>query len=557
MRVTDIRQRLTREERGFSLVIAVMVLASVSVMTMAAVNGVIGGVGTTRSDLDQKRALLAAYAGLSAYTQALGANSNYWASCPTATNVTVPGSTDDGSIETYSYKELPATSAPSNDQTCDTSNPLSTEVESNDASAGTFRVEFTGTSQPASGTRARIYARSIVAQFTPNRFLNYVYFTNYEELDPVAANPSNPDYTDCDTYLWSTPARNTNTCTGIEFAPVDQINGPFHSNDEVTYCGSTTFGRSGESPADTIQAYSFIADGGSGCSGTPIWNGTKQTNATGGWQSLQLPPSNQQLLQVADGGVSADTNGCYANAGCVFTGPTTIVFNGNTMTVTNAALAGSPKAYTIAGTGTVSPSNGVIYVADGTGTCVAYSPFGTDYSTTDNAGCGDATVSGTYNASLTIGTQGDTIINGSLTTSLSSTDLLGLIADNFVRVAHPVSGTCTQNQNNATNSSSGIYSSMSNPTIDAAILAVNNSFIVDNYSCGSASGLGTLNVNGAIAQDYRGPVATTNNGSSIATGYAKNYVYDERLQALSPPYFLNPVDAGWEVQQLTECGTSC
>ena len=44
-------------------------------------------------------------------------------------------------------------------------------------------------------------------------------------------------------------------------------------------------------------------------------------------------------------------------------------------------------------------------------------------------------------------------------------------------------------------------------TIDAAILAINHSFIVDNYNCGAR--LGTLNVIGAIAQKYRGAVGTT------------------------------------------------
>ena len=103
------------------------------------------------------------------------------------------------------------------------------------------------------------------------------------------------------------------------------------------------------------------------------------------------------------------------------------------------------------------------------------------------------------------------------------------------------------------NTSNGIYSSLTDPTIDAAILSVTHSFIVDNYNCGAP--LGTLTVNGVIAQNYRGPVAT--GGTGISTGYAKDYVYDERLQSLSPPYFLNPVDAGWQVQRITECDTTC
>ncbi len=54
--------------------------------------------------------------------------------------------------------------------------------------------------------------------------------------------------------------------------------------------------------------------------------------------------------------------------------------------------------------------------------------------------------------------------------------MLGLIANNFVRVYHPCS--------NGTNGSG----SLSNPTIDAAILTINHSFIVDNYNCGARSG---------------------------------------------------------------------
>ena len=43
--------------------------------------------------------------------------------------------------------------------------------------------------------------------------------------------------------------------------------------------------------------------------------------------------------------------------------------------------------------------------------------------------------------------------------------------------------------------------------IEAAMLAINHSFIVDNYNCGAK--LGTLTVKGAIAQKYRGAVGTT------------------------------------------------
>jgi hypothetical protein len=90
-------------------------------------------------------------------------------------------------------------------------------------------------------------------------------------------------------------------------------------------------------------------------------------------------------------------------------------------------------------------------------------------------------------------------------------------------------------------------------TIDAAILAVNHSFIVDNFDCGNP--LGTLTVDGAIAQLFRGPVGT-GGGSSNSTGYLKNYNYNDTLASIEPPYFLNPVSAAWHTQRQTECDST-
>jgi len=70
---------------------------------------------------------------------------------------------------------------------------------------------------------------------------------------------------------------------------------------------------------------------------------------------------------------------------------------------------------------------------------------------------------------------------------------LGLIANNFVRVAHRVSSDCASN----------LAPVLSNVKIEAAILSLQHSFIVDNYACGTA--LAKLTVTGAIVQNYRGP----------------------------------------------------
>jgi hypothetical protein len=97
--------------------------------------------------------------------------------------------------------------------------------------------------------------------------------------------------------------------------------------------------------------------------------------------------------------------------------------------------------------------------------------------------------------------------------------VLGLIANNNVRVYHPVTRPNWNDPDSCTNAAG----TMPNVTIDAAILALTHSFVVDNFRCGAV--LGKLNVTGAIAQKFRGAVATTK-----PTGYTKNYVYDDRLK---------------------------
>jgi len=167
---------------------------------------------------------------------------------------------------------------------------------------------------------------------------------------------------------------------------------------------------------------------------------------------------------------------------------------------------------------------------------------------TSAPGCGNAFVTGTYSKDLTIAAESDVVIQDSITKTNDS--VLGLIANQFVRVAHPVTGftSSVNSSGNASTSCTNVNSNASR-TIDAAILALNHSFTVDNYFCGSP--LGTLTVNGVIAQQFRGPVGT-GSGGGIATGYIKNYIYDNRLSLRQPPYFLDPVQASWRVARQTE-----
>jgi Tfp pilus assembly protein PilX len=557
-RVHDVRPR---DERGFSIIVAVVVLATVSLLLVGAIDAVLFNTQSTRTDLDQKRALLAADAGLSVYEQSLDNNPDFWATCPTSGStgltgatvgvpVTVPGSVANGTSETYTYENVPSTGTTGN---CSTTDPINSMIEGTGVNAGTFRVKVTGTSGPTTANAQKAISRTVVAQFAPDSFLQFVYFTNYESTDPTIEGTTDPQ---CAVYYRD--GRDNQLCGGsINFVAQDTINGPFRSNDSILICGSPSFGATSTTATpDAVEAYGTIP-GDSSCGTTsPRINGVANGSLTlSGTQLLMhpyvLPSSDDQLLEVAQDGDNTLINGCSsvaAGGGCVFTGPTTIQLLGtNTMTVTNANLSGGQLV------NQPFPPDGVVYVQNGGSGCsVLYKDTTVDYA--NNLNCGNATVEGQntqpqdYTSPLTIGAENDVIINSSITTTTNAsgqptgTALLGLIATGFVRIAHP----CANN----TNTSSGIYNTSTNPTIDAAILSVANSFIVDNYNCGSQ--LGTLTVWGAIGQDFRGVVGTVG-----GSGYYKNYNYDPRLKALQPPYFLNPVNAGWQVTRETECDTSC
>ena len=80
------------------------------------------------------------------------------------------------------------------------------------------------------------------------------------------------------------------------------------------------------------------------------------------------------------------------------------------------------------------------------------------------------------------------------------------------------------------------------------MLSVSHSFRVQNYQYGDDTPLGTITAYGAIAQKYRGTV-----GTSGSSGYTKSYTYDQRMKYQSPPFFLNPVAAAWQIVTWIEC----
>jgi Tfp pilus assembly protein PilX len=496
--------RRLKNESGFAMV-SVMVLMLVGMLfAIAAFGSSKADTGPSSRDRLTKQAYAAAEGGLNYYLFRLGQDNSYWKDCdqvqpPSTTElnpVNLEGSTAlrwrtvPGTSSSYAIELLAQNGVTPSGNWCDTNNANASVL---DASSGTLQVRSTGQS---GGVR-----RSVVATLRRSGFLDYLYFTDYETQDPQVTGSG----ATCDIYRRA--GRTSPPCSNITFANNDVVNGPFHTNDDILVCGSPTFGRTS---ADAIEV-SGPSPGYTGCGGsTPNFVGTFKYDA----KLLSLPSSNASLAGLAQ-------------PGYLFTGTTQITLSGTTMTVTNGGST-TPNVPL--------PANGVIYVQNGT--CGA--AYSAPQTYTEPAGCAQVYVKGDTTRSLTIASARDIVVTNDL--KRTGNNMIGLIADGFVRVYHPVSGSCTD-------TASGPFGpSIGSIEIDAAILSLQHSFIVDNYNCGTARG--TLTVKGAIAQKFRGPVGT--GGSTISTGYVKNYNYDDRFRVANPPFFLDPVQSQWRKIRFTE-----
>lgn len=508
--MSTLRNRLG-DESGFTMAVALGVLTVTTLLMAAAFVAAQGDIGNSQRDLDGKRAYYSARAGLNTFLYRLNKNTELWQSCPTQASNTIPGA-GAGSTQKYSYKPLPANGKPA----CSTSDPVHTMI---DITTGSFRMQFTGTSgNPA-------VSRTIVASFRRNSTLDYLYYSVYETLDPNAySNPAN--YQDCAKLLRN--GRNASKCGTISWISGDKINGPLYTQDQYSICGSPTFGRSGGS--DTVNTPAPKGTGlipTSGCSQNAVLNGKLVENA----QYITPPPDNSSLKAYAQ------------SDGKIYNGQTWVTLNGNTATVVNN---NSTTTVNLAATP-------IIYVNNSSScTNATYTPYSVSYPATNTVGgCGTVYVSGNYTTSATIAAANDVVISGNVTTDLNGSAVLGLVANNFVRIKHGVTSR-SGNTAGACGSASNISSqTLSSPRIDAAVLALNHSFIVDNYDCGAAIS-GSLTVNGAIAQLFRGTVGTTSNGNPV-TGYLKNYNYDDRLAVQQPPFLFDLAIASWRVTRETSC----
>jgi hypothetical protein len=583
----SVLRRRAAEERGFTMIVAMGAILVVTTLSLAAFAAANGDIRTSGTNDHQKDAYAAAEAGVADYQYHLNQDPDFWRKCTTNTGtakISQPWSGVGVDTRKDNWRPLPNSGAeyaiellPANGSTCDTANPDGTMINK---ATGTFQIRVTG--RMANDPTVK---RSVVATFKRTGFLDFLWFTDLEDQDPTIwtklnscqGTPSTATGTvtcfattaspnslgewaakQCSLYWrqgrgataypgqyyqnpgdkqWHNLPRN---CTEIVYGDNENLLGPIHTNDGLDMCGTPTFGRGGTAsppnPPDRIEVSASENPDqqprrtfSSGCSDNAKINGTWLP----GSPKLDPPQTNASLK---------------TDANIVFSGATKIVFKSNgTMDVTNDSQ--SPKLQNIA-----VPANAVIYVQSGAGACLPYDPFNPfvyDGSAAD--GCGDVSVQGTYTQNVTIGADSDIVITDDLVRPANTDYLLGLIANNFVRVAHPSSWDASAGTalwQDVTGAQAPKCTNTSTVTkdlqVNAAILALNHQFTVDRYGCGA--GLGTLSITGAIAQKWRGPVGINNGG----TGFIKNYKYDDYLKYRSPPKFLNPVNVAWNVARQVE-----
>jgi Tfp pilus assembly protein PilX len=522
MRVTP-PDRLTRrahrlrDQGGFTMILALGVLLVTALLSMAIFVAVQGDASLTRTDLSGKRAYAAAQAGLQEYLYELNANSTnstWWETCTndmtngTGTAVAVPGSTYG---ETYSYTPVLANGATS----CSSTNPVGTLI---DSTTGTLRIKVTGYTGTSSKT--------IVASLHTLSPLSFLWYTVHETEDVALGDSS------CSIFYWQ--GNGPPSDCQINWVTGDHLNGPLYTQDQLLiYPGSApTFGRTGSTDQVISQQSADPSVCASGCQ-SAVFANTPITNPT---QQVPFPSDNSNLLSDATA------------HGKVFPGTTTLtlsVSGGKTYadgwTCTSSSASSCTQIVHLDMT-----ASQIIYATNASGCVSSYVPTSVSYPTVSGTPtgryygpCGDIYLTGTYATPVTIAAANDVIvtdsgvINSTDTTptgtgTLTGSATLGLVANEYVRVMHSCTG---------------------NPavTIDGAILTLDHSFFVDNYNCGGTP-LGTLTVHGSIAQEYRGIV-----GSVGASGYLKNYNYDDRLGLILPPYLFDLQNTQWAVFRETLC----
>lgn len=590
IRLKNLRLRLIHQGRedGIAIILVIGVSLVLMLLVTVALGVSLSGMTKAKTDEGWNGAITAAYAGVDDYKSKIANDNSYYrfgnpASDFSATShVTLPTGLQANPAFGVGASGTWATVAGSGG-----SASYRYEVDSSEYSnSGVLRIRSTG--------RVGNETRSIVANLKQKGFIDFLYYTTYEVQDWAFKGTKSA----CEKYAWMGRTQSSG-CGEIAFGDGDEMYGPMHSNDTIRICGDAQFYGTVTTGYTPSSGVAFVRrdsnNSTSGCNGEKFWKGNPVTT-----QTMDLPPTNSAMRNE----VRTDLTEVQ-RPGCLYTGPTKIVFNSDgTMTIRSpwtkkTQVVGSPATGGTAppecgipgyGSNTLGapggqtitvPARNLIFVQNvpfySTGTssdpnawkqgtyplstsskaykqsdCLAsnfvgYPLLGEEIkegtSSVYKCDDGDIFVEGNVNAEVTLAAENDVYITGDIKYVSTNEDaVLGLVAQNTAWVWNPMKS-C-----NSSFSSCTKMLSDSKRRIDAAILSVNHTFQVQNYYVGGSRG--DLTVNGAIAQKFRGIVRSGSNG------YSKDYHYDERFKYIAPPKFLSPVSTTYGVSVLVEVKTA-
>ena len=261
-----------------------------TVLMLASLSLVLTNTRPARADQDSKAALAAAQAGIDEYISRLtSTNGQYWTNAGVDATTpamdpnpatpqcegggrTIPGAGT--SAARFCYRVMTPT----------------TET----AKFGYIKLQVTGTSQPYAG--ARSVSRTLSTTLRPDGFIDFIYYTDVEVLDPVLLGDN---VTSCSKHYYE--GRGSG-CTEIQWGPNDVIDGPMHSNDALQVGGSVWFkNQRTESSWDKANK-------------TKLWwgSGTPKTGAGAYWPiykpTVPIPPGNEALLKYVQPKIDTDPN---------------------------------------------------------------------------------------------------------------------------------------------------------------------------------------------------------------------------------------------------------
>ncbi|TBN57846.1 hypothetical protein EYE40_10840 [Glaciihabitans arcticus] len=311
-------RRVHSEESGIALVSVISLSSILALLAVAGIAFSVSSYTKARDDQDYNGALAAAYAAVEEYQSRLANNPAYVrfgnpASKYTSyVNPTTPSDTSDMSIVSLPATTNPAFGVGKTGTWADvpgSSSNAQYRYEVNNAhydSEGTLTLRATG--------RVGSETRSIVADLKQDGFVNYVYFTDFETSDPYDVTSS------CYKYAWGTgTAQRPTSCGEIQFGANDVLDGAVHSNDKMVFCGAEFKAKvtTEWNPVGTNVRYKK----GSGCA-----NPKPATLVVEASEHIEMPKTNLELKKETRYDLIASD---VPNPGCLYTGPTSIVFKDN------------------------------------------------------------------------------------------------------------------------------------------------------------------------------------------------------------------------------------